>query len=86
MRTYGFLSEVNGVFIYLQGRGEKGDDLTRRLEAGREELEWLEAEGATRFDHVLLNDELGCEQSNFQQSLLTILQIYWLVMIMVTHI
>ena len=35
----------------------------QRLKKGREELEWLEAEGATRFDHVLLNDELGCEQS-----------------------
>ena len=34
-----------------------------RLKKGREELEWLEEGGASRFDHVLLNDELGREQS-----------------------
>ena len=61
------------VISFEQGRGEKGDGLMNRLKKGREELEWLEEGGASRFDHVLLNDELGCKQSNFQQSLLTIL-------------
>ena len=54
-----------------------------RLKKGREELEWLEEGGASRFDHVLLNDELGCEQSLLFRHLSCVqqelpMQIYWL--------
>ena len=58
-----------------------------RLKKGREELEWLEEGGASRFDHVLLNDELGCEQSILFRHLSLLrsagvadlpMQIYWL--------
>jgi len=50
----------------LKGRGEKGDDLMERLKKGREELKWLEEGGASRFDHVLLNDELEQSYSNLK--------------------
>ena len=55
----------------------------KRLKKGREELEWLEEGGASRFDHVLLNDELGCEQSILFRHLSCVqqklpIQIYWL--------
>ena len=54
----------------LRGRGEKGDDLANRLARGKKELAWIAAEGRDRFDHVLMNDDLGRTLANRQSTFL----------------
>ena len=48
----------------LRGRGEKGEDLANRLARGKKELASIAAEGGDRFDHVLMNDDLGRTLTN----------------------
>ena len=52
----------------LRGRGtETEESLAIRMAAGEKELAWIKAEGSARFNHVLMNDDLGSPH----QSILT---------------
>ena len=51
---------LNRLSVSQQGRGsETEESLANRLATAEKELAWLAAGGSARFDHVLMNDDLG---------------------------